>query len=132
MTLLRRHIHLAEGQRISAVNQQRMLQFSEAVPEKEEMHKEAWMPMPEAESAPWVSAYQEVAANDLIGFDRYAETEVRSSSSDNSELSACLTCHITHSMLSSSDATHAPYNRLLAKNKYGPHFGKPPRVDQNS
>ncbi|CAK9075662.1 Ankyrin repeat domain-containing protein 23 (Diabetes-related ankyrin repeat protein) (Muscle ankyrin repeat protein 3) [Durusdinium trenchii] len=85
MTLLRRHIHLAEGQRISAVNQQRMLQFSEAVPEKEEMHKEAWMPMPEAESAPWVSAYQEVAANDLIGFDRYAETEVRSSSSDNSD-----------------------------------------------
>ena len=36
----------------------------------------AWdMPLAESESAPWASAYQEVAANDLVGFpERYTQT----------------------------------------------------------
>eukprot|EP00435_Cladocopium_sp_Y103_P031308 s27_g7.t3 len=89
LTLLRRHDHFAEHERPQM--SQGPYDFSESQA-KSATDKAAgltpWEMADEAESAPWVSAYQEVAANDLIGFPdrypRYPEIEA-DSSSDNSD-----------------------------------------------
>jgi len=86
LTLLRRHDQFAEHERPPM--SQGPYDFSESKSATDKAAGLTPWAADETESAPWVSAYQEVAANDLIGFPdrypRYPEIEA-DSSSDNSD-----------------------------------------------
>eukprot|EP00434_Breviolum_minutum_P010571 symbB.v1.2.009324.t1/scaffold588.1/size186386/1 len=83
MTLLRRHDQLS-GHRPAPP--QRVYQVPEVTPKDKADGLTHWAMGPEVESAPWVSAYQEVAANDLIGFPERSPAVIEGeSSSDTSD-----------------------------------------------